>query len=355
MTVSLLDTVPFHIDIRPFNFTGASGEEYEALNHHINRFRAESEPDDPPRPVEELIAQARNIPPYISVQFWAGWNAAGTEIFASASTVLHNTEGNAHLAKVVIAVDPPYRRHGIGRELLRLAAEKAKSEGRRLMMLDTKGRVPAGDAFMEAVGGKRGLVSTTSQVILADLDPARVDRWLTEGQKRAPGIKLGFWNGPYPDEHLGAIAALMDVMNTQPMDSLDIEEEHILPEHLRHEEQALSAAGTQRWTVYAADVETGRYAGSTEVYWNPNRPQIVNQGMTGVFPEFRGQAIGRWLKASMLDHILRERPEARFVRTNNADSNAAMLRINNSLGYKPYSSHCIWQLETDKALAYLGE
>jgi len=355
MTVSPLDSAPFHLDIRPFNFTGASDGEYEALNHHINRFRAESEPDDPPRPVEELIAQARNVPPFVDVHFWAGWNAAGTEIVASASTVILNTDGNAHLAKAVIAVDPPYRRQGIGRELLRLAAEKAKAEGRSLMMLDTKGRVPAGDAFMEAVGGERGLVSTTSQVILADLDLAQVERWLSEGQKRAPGINLGFWDGPYPDEQLEAIAALMDVMNTQPIDGLDIEEEHVLPEHLRHEEQELMATGTQRWTVYAADAETGRYAGSTEVYWNPNRPQIVKQGMTGVFPEFRGQALGRWLKASMLDHILRDRPEARFVRTNNADSNAAMLRINDSLGYIPYSSQCIWQLETDKALAFLRE
>ncbi len=56
----------------------------------------------------------------------------------------------------------------------------------------------------------------------------------------------------------------------------------------------------------------------------------------------------------MLDRVLRERPQVRFVRTGNADSNAAMLRINHQLGFKPYIAHCVWQVETDKVLDYLN-
>ena len=76
---------------------------------------------------------------------------------------------------------------------------------------------------------------------------------------------------------------------------------------------------------------------------------------TGVSPEFRGRGLGRWLKAAMLDRIVRERPGVKFVRTGNADSNAAMLGINRALGFTPYVSRCVWQLETEKALAYLAE
>ena len=353
MTASILGAGTSQLDIRPFDFTGASDYEYEVLNRHLNRFRAESEPDDPPRPLEEMMAQARNVPPNMSANFWAGWNAAGDEILASASAIFITTDDNNHIGNFMISVDPPLRSQGVGRELLRLVAESAKREGRRLLMTDTNGRVPSGEAFMKRVGGEHGLVCTSSQLALADLDAALVESWVAEGKNRATGITLGFWDGPYPADHLAAIASLIEVMNTQPRDSLDVEDARITVEELQQGEHGLAATGTQRWTVYASDTETGRYVGSTEVYWNPNRPEIINQGMTGVFPEFRGKGLGRTLKAAMLERILRDRPQARFVRTDNADSNAAVLGINGSLGYKPYSSRCIWQLETNKALAYL--
>lgn len=46
--------------------------------------------------------------------------------------------------------------------------------------------------------------------------------------------------------------------------------------------------------------------------WNPNRPMILEQGFTGVYPEYRNKGLGRWLKAEMMQRILRERPEVEF-------------------------------------------
>jgi hypothetical protein len=37
----------------------------------------------------------------------------------------------------------------------------------------------------------------------------------------------------------------------------------------------------------------------------------------------------------------------------NADSNEPMLKINYELGFNPYISECIWQVETEKVLGYL--
>ena len=345
------------LDIRPFNLTGATPAEYAALNRHLNRAKAETLPDDPPTPLEQTVAEMRNIPPFVAVHAWAGWDAAGgagAEMRAGAFVQFLKTGENAHLVQFDISVDPEYRRRGVGRELLRRAAALTRGEGRRLMMTDTNERIPAGAAFMTRLGAERGLEMHTNQLVLADLDPALVAQWLAEGQTRGAGFALGVWDGPYPEDQLEAIAALNDVMNTAPRGDLDMEDMHFTPEQIRQMEQQMAAAGTQRWTLYAGEAATGRFAGFTEVWWNPNRPEIVSQGGTGVFPEFRGKGLGRRLKAAMLDRVGRERPEAKFVRTGNADSNAAMLGINEALGFRPYISRCVWQIETAKALAYVG-
>jgi GNAT superfamily N-acetyltransferase len=75
--------------------------------------------------------------------------------------------------------------------------------------------------------------------------------------------------------------------------------------------------------------------------------------MTGVFPQYRNKGLGRWLKAAMLDKVLKERPQAKYVRTGNADTNVAMLKINTALGFKPYMAEALWQVDLQNVLAYL--
>jgi mycothiol synthase len=144
-------------------------------------------------------------------------------------------------------------------------------------------------------------------------------------------------------------------MNQAPRDRLDVEDDHITPEKLRQVEELILAMGTERWTMYVREKTTGELAGFTEVFWNPNRKHLVEQGDTGAFSQYRNLGLGRWLKAAMLEKIIQERPAVDLVRTDNTDSNAAMLRINHELGFKPYLSECWSQVETEKVLAYLDK
>ena len=342
------------IQIQSFNLRAASDHEYQALNAFANSMRAERLPDDPPLPLEETIQDGQNLPGFVDVCGWAAWSEDHSALLASAFTFIRRTEDNQHLVWFELSVLPAFRQQGLGRRLLASVVEVARREQRRLLFTETHERAPAGARFMQSLGAQQGLVAHTNQLVLADLDRTLLRQWQADGAERASGFDLNFWRGAYPEAQLEAIVQLWAVMNTAPRDQLAIEDFHQTPARLRQIEQYLAAIGTQRWTIYATERATGAFAGYTEVLWNSNRPTILEQGATGVFPAYRNRGLGRWLKAAMLEKVLQERPQVKFVRTGNADSNAAMLKINHALGFKPYLASCFWHVETERAAAYLA-
>jgi RimJ/RimL family protein N-acetyltransferase len=108
-----------------------------------------------------------------------------------------------------------------------------------------------------------------------------------------------------------------------------------------------------RWTFLIRERATGAVVGDTEVFWHPERPSLVWQGFTGVLAAHRNQGLGRWLKAAMMEQILRDLPKAYTIRTGNADSNAPMRNINDALGYRPFSRTTEWQVPLGKMQTYL--
>jgi mycothiol synthase len=175
--------------------------------------------------------------------------------------------------------------------------------------------------------------------------------WLANAPR--DGFELGFWDDALPEDQLEAICELLGVMNTAPKGSLDIEDRKVTPEMLRQWEQQLQAMGDKRWMVHVRERSSNKFAGYSEIFWSPKRPHILYQGGTGVFPEFRGHGLGRWLKAAMLERVLSEMPEAKKIKTGNADSNAPMLKINYELGFKPHRANASWQLRSGQLEAYL--
>jgi GNAT superfamily N-acetyltransferase len=335
--------------ITVFETREASGEEFIALVAFRNRIRAEQLPDDPPIPASEYLLRMQNISPAMKSHVWVVWNAARTEVRASGGLDFNVNGENHESANVRIAVLPEFRRRGIGCRLLALIAQLAQGENRRLLFAHTS-RIEAGHKFITDLGATKSLDSHIDQLTLSDLDAALVKGWLENAGARVHEFELLFWSGTYPEEEIKAIAELHNVINHQPRGDLEIEDIDFTPEHVRVIEYRAFSNGAKRWSMCAREKATGKFAGFTQVYWHPNRPALVQQSFTGVFPEFRNRGLGRWLKLAMLEKLMRERPEVKFIRTDNANSNAAIRRVNALLGFKPYSSNCLWQIETDKII-----
>jgi mycothiol synthase len=340
-------------DIFPMSITSASEKDYLALNSIINEVRKERQPDDPPIPVEETTSQMKNLPSFVDMRMWCVWNEDQSNFIAQGNVGLIHTAENKHLAQFDIIVHPQYRQRGLGKHILGLIANAAKADNRSLLITDTNDRIPGGEAFMQRLGAKRGLEGHVNQLKIVELDQNLIQAWLEKGLRNVEEFELGIWEGNYPEEKLEEIVQLLELTNQQPLGDLDIEEMHITVDQLREMEKMDNSRGNQRSTIYVLEKASGKFAGYTETVWNANRPEILRQDMTGVFPEYRGKGLGRWLKAAMLERMLKLHPEIKFVRTQNADTNAAMLKINNELGFKPYMSSVLWQMEINHVMEYL--
>ncbi len=339
--------------IEQLNFKEATDSEFAALNKIINIVRFERQPDDPPIPLNETTNQIKNLPSFVDLKMWSVWNEDHSEMIAMGNVGLMHTDENQHIAQFDIIVHPDARRQGIGKELLDLITAAAQADQRRLLLTDTNDRIPAGEAFMQRLGAKRGLEGHVNQLRVDEIDRDLLEHWLENGQKNISEFELGIWEGAYPEEQLNEIVQLMELTNQQPLGDLAIEDMHITPQQLREMEKMDTSRGNQRCTFYVLEKANATFAGYTETVWNANRPEILRQDMTGVFPEYRGKGLGRWLKAAMMDHMLKIHPQIKFVRTQNADTNAAMLRINNEMGFKPYMTSVLWQMEISQVLGYL--
>jgi len=332
----------------------ASEREYAALSDLFNRIRSETHPDDPPIPLETRVRRWQNLPPFMGISVFIAREPEGEKIKAAGMIQFMRTQENQHLAQFDLNVLPEYRRQGLGSRLLAEIVKVAVRENRRVLVCQTNERIPAGEALMSRISASKGLEGHTNQLKIEDLNPQLIEAWQERAKERASGFEIGFWNGAYPEEQLAAIAELMEVMNEQPHGEIELEDMHYTPELLRQMEAGMFADGTERWTLYARKRATGEFAGFTDVMWRPTLPEILQQANTGVWPRFRSLGLGRWLKAAMLEKILKDRPQVKIIRTGNADSNAAMLKINNELGFKPYLSEAMWQVGTERVQAYLA-
>ena len=320
-----------------------------------NLLQEEVLPGEPPTPVDQAIASLRAIPERMRMWSFRARDEEGRLVGGASTSFDPDHDDNPDVFWVGLNVHPAHRRRGLGSRLLSELVALAGEQGRTRLIGGTNERVPAGAAFASAIGAEAKLADHMNHLPLEDVDRDMLERWVAEGPVRAADYELVSFDGAVPEEMLEAFVELVHVMNTAPRDDLQLEDFKMTPQQLREMEQRSAAAGLEPWTLVARHRPSGELAGFHDVNWNPAQPKVVWVGATGVNPEHRGHALGKWLKAAMTLRVLDERPDVTEIRTGNADSNDAMLAINRQMGYRPMIAHTAWEVPVAEVEKRLGE
>jgi GNAT superfamily N-acetyltransferase len=334
---------PPPVTVRRVGFRSGTDAELELLHAVEAPVEAERRPRHTPQPLDVYIRFARSLPSQFDDHTWVAQEADGTPIASAACW--SNTAGDPRVMNCDVFVRRDRRRMAAGSRLLATITETALDEGRHVLVWTTFEAVPAGAAFSRHVGGRVARVNRTSELRLAEVDWAMVQRWMADAAGRRLGYTLDFLDGLYPEALRADGARFHHIMQTAPRDELEVGDVLITADDVAEFDAHLTASGRHRWTVLVRG-PSGTCVGGTEVTFVSWDPSIVYQQNTGIDPAHRGLGLAKWCKAFMLEHLRENRPGVERVSTGNASSNQPMLAINHALGFEASYTQRDWQADT---------
>jgi len=327
-------------------------EELQEAARFNQKLNSERVPEDPPTPIEVIVQRIRATTPNQWRAIFTARDSSGTLVGTGFVGFNKNEPENAHARWTEVQVDPAHRRRGVGKALLRAAVEACLDQRDDLVFFgQTSDRVPSGESFARAVAATAGLPMRLNQLTIADVDRAKVAKW---AKTNSPGYRLEWADNEIPQPFVKAYLDAANAMNDMPKGDLKFADQEFTEQQLRERELWLKKAGIQWWVVLAIHNETGEGAGFSEVNYDPRVGHVVQQGGTGVIAKHRGHQLGLWMKAAMLQRLMKERPAAKYIRTGNANVNKQMLAINDQLGFRHAWQTTLWQLPVAEARVSLG-
>ena len=317
--------------------------------HELRRLRqAELDPDDPLEPDDVLEARMKRPNPFDeNLYFEISRDGLMLSWLEAEHTLPANPEHatNKHLFWANAFVRKEHRRQGIATRWLAVAAREMEKAG--CTVLGATAEPDSAHGFLKWLGAEPKLTEIESRLKLSEVDWEMMRRWVDEGAKRSPHTRLEIYDGPLPEGMLEEYAAQRSaLLNTIPFENLDIGQIIVTPERI-HEYYARNAiTGEIPHDVLTREPD-GVFSGMTDVSWAPHRRTLIQQQFTGVRPDARGRGIGKWIKAAMVLHVRELYPDAEWMVTGNAGSNAPMLKINRTMGYKARRTFVDYQITRD--------
>lgn len=351
MVVQELHLIPFHSK-------ESSDEDWDdIIRMQIISFQ-ENNPNDPLPPKELLQKQLSMLEenPFFTPEIYilrkADETTVGQLIMAFPRPENPEYEDQKHMGLAIPFILPDHRRQGFGRFLLEKATNVFRERGLTLIQGDTSS--DAGRAFAENFGATVAIETRINRLYCKDIDWDLIEGWCDECSKGNPNVKIEMFEGLPDEADIESFAHLMtEVANQQPFEELEGVEMAITPEKMRKIHEQEQERGDIHITRITREAD-GAISGVTEIIYNPQRPHLIRQDLTGVQENYRGRGLGKWLKADMLLYIREQYSDVEYIDTGNATSNAPMLSINERMGFKLHRHNTFYKLQIEEVMKQLG-
>ena len=241
---------------------------------------------------------------------------------------------NLHLGWTSITVHPDHRRQGHGSAMMAEMIRRTEAVGRNTLWIGAPKDDEVARTFAERFGFTYASHDARRRQVLAEVDPAEVDRLHLQAREAAADYVLERGTVPTPDDVLEQLVEVTAAINDAPMGDLTFEDEHFDLKRLQDFEAASAGREDVVYRLWARHRSTGEIGGHTVVMTNALQPGWAWQADTAVSRDHRGHRLGLLLKIEMMRWLAEDRPDVETIETwNNAD-NKFMIRVNEVLGYR---------------------
>jgi GNAT superfamily N-acetyltransferase len=247
---------------------------------------------------------------------------------------------NLRLAHLWAWVPPRFGRRGYGTALATYAEQHLLGLGRHTAVSQTW--IGDGHGGYRPFAERLGYSLANTQVERRQrlpMDEATLTRLEAEAAGHVAAYTLRTVLGPIPDDLVPGFLDLYNLMNVEtPTGDIVLEAGRRTPEVLTQQEDELRDQGRTRLTVlaYSPSGEAVAYSNVVTGAADSDDPGI-DQWATIVRPEHRGHRLGLAVKCALTRAIEEHLPDAEYVRTQNAETNAPMVAINEAMGFRIHS------------------
>ena len=260
---------------------------------------------------------------------------------------------NREKAWLEVEVDPAHARQGFGSALLEHLVAIATADGRTTVLIDAK--VPAdrvADHGYRRFAERHGFAFSNVEVVRhADVPvpDETLDAWEQRAVARGAGrYELRTLVNELPPEISPGLADLMSLLAVDaPTGEVDFEVETMTPQRMEERLAMIRAMGRDRLETVAL-AEDGTVAAQTTLVApaltspdgppaeKPDQPDSTDAWQWGTFVhrDHRGHSLGLAVKTANLRALQARHPDVRRITTQNAETNAWMIAINELMGFE---------------------
>jgi GNAT superfamily N-acetyltransferase len=346
-----------NIHIDQLDISKMSEEQWRDLLNARAEFAMELRPDDPAPSFQEQRQFLSRVPEMRDqVAFWLIYDAAANVV--GYCTLAHpkpdspDYDANKDRIYVEPVVLAPYRRQGVGTQLLPLILNYAQNVGVSWIQWDTQ--FEGGFRFSEKLGATVAGQQRTNRLEVDRVNWDLIQRWVDEGRSKNPDVELvRIVNLPEPGLLYPLCDLTTDINRLQPRDDLEGIGFTLTPDELIKQAERQKEQNLERLIVCTREPD-GALSGMTDMFHNEARPTHASVRLTGVRREFQNCGRGKWLKGAMMLEMRERYPEVQFIDTDNFNTNAPMLSINERMGFKLFEQFVFYKMRVTDLAARIG-